>query len=69
MPAQAVDDKPSDRPEEVVSFRVPADRKHLIKAAASRRDEFVSEWLRRAAERQLSEELQLGESDDGTERS
>lgn len=45
------------RPTATVAFRTTPDRKHLYRAAAAQRDELLSEWLRRAAERLLEEEL------------
>lgn len=45
------------RKPETVAFRVPEDRKHMMRAAAARRDEFLSDWLRRAAEEQLRREI------------
>ncbi len=44
-----------------VAFRVPVDRKHEVYAAAARRNELPSDWLRRAVEQALEEEhLALG---------
>lgn len=45
------------RKRETVAFRVPEDRKHMMRAAAARRDEFLSDWLRRAADAQLRREI------------
>ena len=46
---------------ETVAFRIRRDRKYEVAAAAARRDESPSDWLRRAVELALEEEwLALG---------
>lgn len=49
--------RPGKDDKSVVSFRVPEHRKHLMKAAASERELYLSEWLRRAADRELRRQM------------
>jgi hypothetical protein len=43
----------------IISFRVAEHEHHLFRAAAARRGEFVSVWLRRAAQEALRRDLTL----------
>ncbi len=56
MKATAHDDSMPHR-RVVVTFRVAEHEHHLYRAAAARRREGVSEWLRRAAEEALRRDL------------
>lgn len=49
--------EPSDR-SVTIAFRTSEQVKHLVRAAAARRDEFPSEWLRRAVRAALQDELE-----------
>lgn len=51
-------DRQTDRPDRsvTIAFRTSEHIKHLVRAAAARRDEFPSEWLRRAVRDQLERE-------------
>lgn len=57
MIAPSTEGPDSRQPESVVSFRVPEHRKHLMRAAAAERDLFLSEWLRRATDRELQRQM------------
>lgn len=57
MIAPSTGEQDTKQAETVVSFRVPEHRKHLMKAAASERDLFLSEWLRRATDRELRRQM------------
>lgn len=46
-----------------VAFRVPPDRKHLIRAAAASKREKPSDWLRRVTEAALAHEFGLSETE------
>lgn len=57
MSGSSTEERPKAEPESVVSFRVAEHRKHLMKAAASERNLYLSEWLRRAADRELRRQM------------